>query len=127
MLIQEGFDGRIDDVCRVVHDLRGLVHCTSGDMPDLLALVGGDFQIFSQGHVIAIEGCGCDIRHQIGWQLHHGADMADHGPWNGLWIRKVMQALIDLEQDHQRKLLRGSACACGNKGNITGRWCIDLA
>ena len=127
MLIQEGFDSGIDDVCRVVHDLRSLVHRMCSNMSHLFALAGRDFQILSQGHVIAVESSGCDIRHQIGWQLHHGADMADHGPWNGLWIRKVMQALIDLEQDHQRKLLRGSACACGNKGNITGRWCIDLA
>jgi hypothetical protein len=65
-------------------------------MPELFSLAL-DFQMFSNSSVVAVESRRSNIWHKIRWILHDRTDMADDDPRNALGIRKLMEALIDLQ------------------------------
>src|SRR6266480_2576047 len=110
---------------RVLHHLGCCMHGLCGDMSSMFALAI-EFQMLPQHSVIAIEGRWGNIGDQVVGQVHDRADMTDQRSRNALGIRKVMETLIDLQQNHQCKLLGWSACLCCHKSNIGGGRGIDL-
>jgi hypothetical protein len=84
-----------------------------------------DLQVLSNSGIIAIERSGRNIGHQITGILHDGPKMIDHRSGNRLGIGKIVQALMDFEQDHERQFLSRST-GMGTHKSYVG-WGIDLA
>ena len=100
---EQHFDSSIDQIRWVLHRLGGDdIACAEICRACFPWLPSSRLQ----RPIIAVESCWRDIGYQVVRQLHFFcADMTDYRSGNALRVRKIVEALIDFQQNHERKLL----------------------